>query len=228
MIMIVIISIEILVGIYILALFLSKDKIKTDFLNSIKPMIIEKMAEEISKFDFSSFVDANCNFESKFLEPLYLEASNIVKNKLEYLKHRNPIKYILCKEIDSQNIKIFINSLTSDPEIKDRIYDMYNSIMSEKFKKMIEEDRKLEELQNIFDAGLDESEDIHVDHDIDPVRGVIKEEIIPQVDNENIFVDEDLDEEVTREEYSSYLAISNKSLFDTKDAAKNYQLKKKE
>lgn len=204
------------------------------FLDTLKNELVMCIVNQISNINLNIFKseESMLEFEETFLGGIYSSSLEIITRELESRKSKMPITYLIVKQtLTEDKIKAYLNTLISDADIQTKISELYNTLLSSKYKEIEEADRELEKEQEIYNNGLDDSQesDIVLNTDIDPERGLAKEEqIIPQTDEGTMFVDTDIDEEVSNAEYSSYLAVANKGLFDVSEGKKlhNEALKK--
>ena len=195
------------------------DKKVQNFLESIKDSLLEVIVAQIGKFDVTVLKDQESleNFEKQFLDSVYSTAIKTTLDQLEAIKPDHPVTYaIIKKTITEDKIKKYIDTLFSDQEIQPKIEQLYATAFAAKMKKIEEDDKKLEAEQDIYDNGLDNSVETEpVELNIDPDRGVQKEDtIIPPSDAASMVVDE-TDEEISKEEFDKYNEIANKGLIDT-------------
>lgn len=195
------------------------DKKVQEFLESIKDSLLKVIVDQIDKFDITVLKDQESleNFEKQFLEYVYSTAIKTTLDQLEIIKSDHPVTYaIIKKTITEDKIKEYVDTLFSDKDIQKKIESLYNTALASKMKKIEDDDKKLEAEQDIYDKGLDNSVETEpVELNIDPDRGVQKEDtIIPPSDVASMIID-DTDEEVSKEEFDKYNEIANKGLIDT-------------
>lgn len=191
------------VGVVIIALMIffiyrkytsiEKDRVLLDqFLNSIQDIAKKHIIEAIENFDFNNIKGTFGELQAEFVQGIYDDIWDLCVAEIDKLKGNDDILYTLLKKIiTKEKINDYVITLYSDETIQEKLSEIYNIALKEKFDKIEEEDKKLEQEAIIYDMG-EVSDKSHVKK-LDPskVPGAEEEEIIPPVEEESDVVSKD-------------------------------------
>lgn len=173
--------------------FIEKDRVLLDqFLNSIQDIAKKHIIEAIENFDFNNIKGTFGELQAEFVQGMYDDIWDLCVAEIDKLKGNDDILYALLKKvITKEKINDYVITLYSDETIQEKLSEIYNTALKDKFNEIEEEDKKLEQEAIIYDMG-EVSDKSHVKK-LDPskVPGAEEEEIIPPVEEESDVVSKD-------------------------------------